>query len=136
MAITAAVHRAFYKMISEKEKELSNIQSRFVVNSQRYCNPKPSEDYHGVFVYLWLYYMKFSQRAKLNFWTMANESTAQIKQLVRAKPFVTHFTVFSNTLDPDEYADILSHETAVLKSSSYQISSFGSFDLESPQIST
>ncbi|XP_046843119.1 uncharacterized protein LOC124437154 [Xenia sp. Carnegie-2017] len=134
-AITAAVHRAFYKMIGEKEEEFSNLESWFAVSSQRYCNPKPSEEYHGVFVYLMSCYMKYEGKGKSDFWTMAKESTAQIRQFVKDQQFVTEFAVLSNILDPADLSDMFSGETAVLKSSSYFISSFGSFDMKFPQAS-
>ncbi|XP_046862142.1 uncharacterized protein LOC124455549 [Xenia sp. Carnegie-2017] len=132
-AITAAIHLAFYHLLDEKDTTKLHLESRFVFNNRSYGNQKAQDDYLGVFVYSLLYNMMYSQPALKEFWTMAKESSVQLKQLVKNQAFVRETTLMaSSALDPKILANLPNENDNILKSTSNLISSYGVFDFDNP----
>ncbi|CAB3977028.1 Hypothetical predicted protein [Paramuricea clavata] len=51
-AITAAAHLAFCELIQDDKSKNMELESLFAINGQRFCDPKPHDDYLGYFVYV------------------------------------------------------------------------------------
>ncbi|XP_046862055.1 uncharacterized protein LOC124455466 [Xenia sp. Carnegie-2017] len=99
-AIAASVHLAFNELLNEKYEPKMNTETNFPINNRFLCDPKAPDDYLGFFVYFQSCCFKYSHANPENFWIMAKESTAQLKEILRKKTFVKELS-FSSVLDPN-----------------------------------
>ncbi|XP_046862297.1 uncharacterized protein LOC124455704 isoform X1 [Xenia sp. Carnegie-2017] len=126
-AITAAAHLAFYELLNEKNKEKTSLETLIPFNNRLLGNPKAPEDYLCYFVYFAAYYLKYSKTDPDDFWMMAKESTAQIKQVVKNESFVKEMSLLG-VLNPNLLINIYYERNAYLKAISNVISSYGVFN--------
>lgn len=131
-ALTAAANLAFCELIRGglKENEAPKIQWEFAINAKRFCDPKPSDEYIGYYVYmceeLFMDYRK--PGASADFWKLAQETTAEIRDNVKAEGYVVKEALLFKLLTPKEGFDLVDRETLVRISSCNLVSSMGSFD--------
>ncbi len=130
-ALTAAAHLAFCELIQDgmKGNEDAKLKCNFAINAQRCCDPKPHEDYLGLFLYVHdELYMKYQSGADVDFWTMAQKATKEIQGFVKAEGYVILDTIFCEAIKPKEVVDLIDREALIRLSSCNVISSFGSFN--------
>ncbi len=127
-AITTAAHLAFCELIGEGKSEDIKLKSNLAINGRRYCDRKPDEDYLGFFVYIYEdFYMKHLAGVGVDFWKLAQETTREIKDIVRKEACIAENTVVSGLLEPTDLAKLFIDDKLFPKSNSNSISSFGSF---------
>ncbi len=133
-AITAAAHLAFCELIEEEKLKDIKLKTSFAVNGQRYCDPKPHEDYLVNFVYAYQdFYLKYLGGARVDFWKLAQDTTQQIKDFVRKEAFIAEYTVFCGLLEPGEVVKFFINDNFFPKSDSNFMSSFGCFSFGEQQ---
>ena len=133
-ALTAAANLAFCDLIQDGMKE--NIDTKlkweFVINAQRCCDPKPHEDYLGLFVYSFdELCMKYEPDT--DFWKLAQKTTMEIQDFVKAEQYVISETMFGETMKANEVFSLLDREGVIRLSPCNFISSFGSFHFGTDQ---
>ena len=129
-AITAAAHLAFCELIEEEKLKDIMLKLSFAINGQRYCDPKRHKDYLGFFVYIYVdFYIKYLAGVTVDFWKLAQETTWEIKDIVKNEAFIAKNTVVSGLLKPTEQAELSTDEKLFPKSKTNSVSSFGSFSL-------
>ncbi len=130
-ALTAAAHLAFCELIQDgmKGNEDAKLKCNFAINAQRCCDPKPHEDYLGVFVYVYdELYMKYQPGADVDFWTVAQQATKEIQDIAKAEGYVIFETVLCENMKPREIVHFIDRETLIRLSTCNTISSLGSFN--------
>ncbi len=130
-ALTAAAHLAFCEVIQDgmKGDEDAKLKCNFAINAQRCCDPKPHEDYLGLFLYVYdELYMKYQPGADVNFWTVAQQATKEIQGIAKAEGYVILETVLCEAIKPREMVDLIDRETLIRLSTCNTISSLGSFN--------
>ncbi|CAB3979897.1 Hypothetical predicted protein [Paramuricea clavata] len=136
-AITTAAHLAFCELIQDDKSKNMKLESIFAINGQRFCDPKPHEDYQGAFVYFnQELYMKYAPGAGVDFWKFAQNTTLRIKEFVRKEECVVEATVISEIMEPREHVKLFINDKLFPKSGCNFISSFGSFHLGEQQHDT
>ncbi|CAB3992281.1 Hypothetical predicted protein [Paramuricea clavata] len=96
-AITAAAHLAFCELIQDNQSKYMELESFLAINGQRFCDPKPHDDYLGFFVYVIQdFYMKYVAGAGVEFWKLTQEATEKIKEFLRKEAYVVETTANSN----------------------------------------
>ncbi|XP_046862143.1 uncharacterized protein LOC124455550 [Xenia sp. Carnegie-2017] len=131
-AITAAVHLAFYELLNEKYEQKINTETLLPINNRSLCDPKSPDDYLGAFAYFQNHCFKYSHANPENFWIMAKESTAQLKEILGKKTFVKELS-FMSVLDPNILRKMLFDKDSFLKGNSNSISSYGVFNFHRKQ---
>ena len=129
-ALAAAANLAFCELIKDGMKENKDAKLRwaFAINAQRCCDPKPHEDYLGLFVYVFdELCMKFEECTSVDFWKVAQKTTKEIQDVVKAEQYVTTETMFGETMKAKEMLDLLNRDVLIRLSACNFISSFGSF---------
>ena len=129
-AVMATAHLAICELIHDGMKASNDTELKciFAINAQRLCDPKPDEDYLGVFLYLAdELYMKYGTTC-VDFWTVAREATEKIHGLVKAEGFVVQDTLIYETMKLRELVDLLDRKSLSRLSSGNFISSFGAFN--------
>lgn len=131
-ALAAAANLAFCELVQDGMKGSNvNIKWEFPINGQRFCNPKPPQDYLGYFTYSSdELYMKYVHHADVDFWKVAQETTKEIQDNLKAERYITKETVFSKIFKPKELIDLLDREMLIRLSSCNLVSSIGSFDFD------
>ncbi len=136
-AITAAAHLAFCELIEQGKSKDIMLKTSFAINGQRYCDPKPHEDYLGYFVYDCMdFYIKYLGGANVDFWKLAQNTTRQIKDFVRNEAYITENTVIGGLFEPGELVRLFINDDFMAKSDSNYISSFGCFSFGEQQHDT
>ena len=135
-ALTAAANLAFCDLIQDGMKE--NIDTKlkweFVINAQRCCDPKPHEDYLGLFVYIFdELCMKYEPGTDVDFWKVAQKTTTEIQDVVKAERYVIGDTMFGETMKANEMLNLLDRDVVIGLSPCNSISSFGSFHFGTDQ---
>ncbi|XP_028412154.1 uncharacterized protein LOC114534878 [Dendronephthya gigantea] len=126
-AIITAAHLAFCKLLDGEKSKDAKLSYPFAINGQRFCDPKPNDNYLGNFVYEHEdSYIKYSGN-DADFWQLARETTEKIKTDVKKAQFITEVTVMSALLKPVEILHLFVNEKLFPKSYCNFISSFGSF---------
>jgi hypothetical protein len=129
-AVMATAHLAFCDLIRDGMKESNDTQAKcnFAINAQRFCDPKPDEDYLGIFVYpMNEFHMKY-ESAAVDFWTVAQEATKKIHGWVKAERFIVQEALISETMKPRELVDLVDRESFPRFSCDHFFSSLGAFD--------
>ena len=130
-ALTTAANLAFCELIQDglKENEAPKIQWEFAINAKRVCDPKPNEEYLDYFVYMCdELFMDYKSSTDVDFWKLAQETTKEIQDNVKAERYVVKEALLFKLLKPKEGLELVDRETLVRISSCNLISSFGSFD--------
>ena len=129
-AVIAAIHIAYCQILqSDKSKDLM-LDYMFSINGQRFCKPKPANDYLGVILYNSDYKLKYLSATNVDFWKLAREISQELKNIVRNEAFVTQMTVLNQASEPKELIDQVFDENSLSKSMCNYISSLGSFRLD------
>ena len=129
-AITATAHLAFCELIQDgmKDSNDTKLKCGFAIDPQRFCDPKPDEDYLGLFLYtVEELYMKY-ESAAVDFWTVAREATEKIHGLVKAERYVIQDSMIYETMKLREIVDLLDCESLPRLSAGNFISSLGAFN--------
>ena len=133
-ALAAAANLAFCELLVQhgmKGNKDAKLKWEFPMNGQRCCDPKPHEDYLGYFVYTSDELdMKCVPCADVDFWKVAQETTKQIQDSVKAERYLTKETLLCNIFKPKELIDLIDREMLVRLSSCNLVSSFGTFDFD------
>ncbi|XP_028415634.1 uncharacterized protein LOC114538998 [Dendronephthya gigantea] len=133
-AITAAIHLAFcYLLQNDQSKELV-FDYMFAINSRRFCNPKPDEDYLGVFMYNSDYSLKYADNANTSFWKLAQQISQNLKDILRNEAFVPEMTVLDKALKPEEFVKNVFDPNYLHKAMCNYITSFGSFHVDDDKV--
>ena len=137
-AIAAAAHLAFCELI-EPDQSNSEVELElpFAIDAQRFCNPKPHQEYLGQFAYTCQnVYMKCLTGDTVYFWKLAQETTQRIKDFVEKEAYVSEATVLNGLLEPRELFNLLVSDDLFAKGGCNYISSFGCFTFGNPQSET
>ena len=129
-AVMATAHLAFCELIQDgmKGSNNTNLKCSFAIDAQRLCDPKPDEDYLGLFLYVVEeLYMKYETTA-VDFWTVAQEATKKIHGLVKAERYVIQDSMIYETMKLREIVDLLDCKSLPRLSSGNFISSLGAFN--------
>ena len=129
-AVMAAAHLCFCELVQDDKFHDVDLQSLFAVESRRFCDPKPHEDYFGLFVYVCQdVYMKYAEGVDVDFWKLARESSQRIKDCVKKQKFVAESTMAGGMMNVREHIDIFKGDKFFpLKSCCNLISSYGCFN--------
>ena len=112
-----------------KKSEDVKLKWDSVMNAQRFCDPKPHEDYLGYFVYDFdEFSMKYVSGSNVDFWKVAQEAAKEIQDAVKAEQYVIRDTMLCETMKPNEMFDLFDHDKIIRFSSCNFISSYGSFN--------
>lgn len=133
-AITAAVHLAFCHILQNHESKELMLDYLFAINSRRFCNPKPDEDYLGVFLYNSDYSIKYVDTTNADFWKLARQISQNLKNIVKNEAFVTQMTVLDKALEPRELMNLVFDPKYLDKLVCNYITSFGSFHLDDDEV--
>ena len=132
-ALTAAANLAFCELVQDglKGDDDAKIKWSFTLDAKRFCDPKPHEDYIGLFIYdsgdLFTNYE--TGISDINFWNVARDTTKEIRDVVNAEGFITKETVLYNILKPNEAVELIDREASIRISSSNLVTSYGAFDI-------
>ncbi|XP_028415632.1 uncharacterized protein LOC114538996 [Dendronephthya gigantea] len=129
-AITAAIHLAFCSLLQNDQSKDLVFDYMFAINSRRFCNPKPDEDYLGVFMYNSDYSLKYADNLNPNFWNLAQQISQNLKDIVRNEAFVPQMTVLDKALKPRELMSHVFDPNYLDKAMCNYITSFGSFHVD------
>ena len=135
-ALTAAANLAFCDLIQDGMKKNNDLKLKweFVINAQRCCDPKPHEDYLGLFVYSFdELCMKYKPGTDVDFWKLAQKTTKGIQDFVKAEQYVISETMFGETMKANEVLDLFDRDVVIRLSPCNFISSFGSFHFGTDQ---
>lgn len=130
-ALMAAAHLAFCELIQDgmKGNKDAKLKCECAIHAQRCCDPKPHEDYLGLFVYIFdELYMKYETGTDVNFWKVAQETTKEIQDIVKAEGYIINDTIMSETMKPRKLVDLVDREVFIRFSCCNFMSSFGSFN--------
>ena len=133
-ALTAAANLAFCDLIQDgmKENNDSKLNWKFAINAHRSCDPKPHEDYLGLFLYMFdKHCMKYEPGT--DFWKVAQKTTKEIQDVVKAEQYVIGDTMFGETMKANEVLNLLDRDVVIRLSPCNFISSFGSFHFGTDQ---
>ena len=131
-ALAAAANLAFCELVRDGTSRIEDAKIRweFTINAQRFYDPKPHEEYLGLFVYasgeLCTKYL--SGTDDVDFWKVAQKTTKEIQNVVNSEGFVTAETVLYNVLKPDDAACAIDRKTAISLSCCNSVASYGAFD--------
>ena len=137
-AIAAAAHLAFCELI-EPDQSNSEVELElpFAIDAQRFCNPKPHQEYLGQFAYTCQnVYMKCLTGDTGYFWKLAQETTQRIKDFVEKEAYVSEATVLNGLLEPRELFNLLVGDDLFAKAGCNFISSIGCFNFGNSQSET
>ena len=135
-ALTAAANLAFCDLIQDgmKENNDSKLKWEFAINAQRCCDPKPHEDYLGLFLYPFHELsMKYEPGTDVDFWKVAQKTAKEIQDVVKAEQYVISETMFGETMKANEMLNLLDRDVVIRLSACNFISSFGSFHFGTDQ---
>ena len=128
-AITAATYLAFYDLLNDRYEPKQNTETLIPINNRPFIHSKAPDDYLGLFTYFQHHSFKYSHANPENFWIMAKESTAQLKEILRKKAFVNELSLIS-VLDPNILRKIYFKNDSFLTGTSTGISSYGIFNFD------
>ena len=122
---------SFCELVQGGMKKSEDVKLKWdsVMNAQRFCDPKPHEDYLGYFVYDFdEFSMKYVSGSNVDFWKVAQEAAKEIQDAVKAEQYVIRDTMLCETMKPNEMFDLFDHDKIIRFSSCNFISSYGSFN--------
>ena len=130
-ALAAAANLAYCELIQDglKADEDAKIKWHFSIDAKRRFEPKPHEEYLGLFVYMCEEpCMNHVTGSDVDFWKVARETTKEIQDDVKAERYITGETMLRHMMKPKEFFDLLDRELSIRSSVCNTFSSFGSFD--------
>lgn len=134
-ALMAAAHVIFCKLLQLQDgTKQVQLKHGFSINGQRHCQPKPHEEYLGVFVFavdsLPLQYVNTEQ---VDFWKLAQESTRRIHCFVKEAKYVTEFFLMDDVFRAEDLIKLFDRQVLMKSPVSNFVSSAGSFDFGEEQ---
>ena len=131
-AVMATAHLAICEFIHDGMKSSNDTELKcgIAINAQRLCDPKPDEDYLGLFVYVVdELYMKY-ETSCVDFWAVAREATEKIHGLVNAERYVIRDTLIYETMKQRELVELFDPKLLLRHSCCNGLSSIGAFNFD------
>ena len=135
-ALMAAVHIAFCRLLGEDFPVPAQLENALAINVQRNCEPKPPEEYLGLYALGHSLSMPFIKR-DVDFWQFAEETTSMIQNTLNKEFHIKQALAIINAFSAEEMCNELfsssDPETIMRLSTCNIFSNLGSFDFGKEQ---